>query len=76
MARSRKRHPIGGITKAASDKAWKRMGHRATRKRTRQALASGHIDALPVVREVMDVWSMPKDGKQYRHFQPEQVMRK
>ena len=76
MTRSRKRYPIGGNTKADSDKAWKRMAHRATRKRTRQAIATGRFDALPVVREVMPVWAMPKDGKQWNRWRQEKEMRK
>lgn len=75
MTRSRRRYPIAGITKARSDREWKRIGHRATRKRCRQMLATDAFAPLPLVREIMDVWSMPKDGKRW-HGWRDDILRK
>jgi hypothetical protein len=64
MARSSKKTPIFGIANA-SDKADKSWANRRERRviRTRIAKDRG-LDALPQKRELSDVWSFAKDGKQ------------
>jgi len=64
MARSRKKTPIRGIanTSDKSDKSW---ANRRVRRVVRTRIAKGRgVDALPQQRELSDVWSFAKDGKQ------------
>lgn len=64
MSRSRKKTPISGITKADSEKDDKRLAHRRLRRRVNQTLSvRPEVEVLPVLREVSDPWTMPKDGK-------------
>lgn len=73
MARSRRKTPICGITCKESDKPGKTKASRALRAAMRGELArSLHGDNLevldvtaPLPREVSNVYSFPKDGKQY-----------
>ncbi|MEM8600972.1 MAG: hypothetical protein AAGF99_13725 [Bacteroidota bacterium] len=78
MSRSRKKTPISGTTTATSEKHDKRLANRRLRRRVRQRLAAGHDGtALPLLREVSNVWTMDKDGKLY--FDPDthpKLMRK
>ena len=64
MSRSRRKKPICGVTTATSEKEEKRMYNRAIRRKNRQLIISENTD-LPFVgkREVIDIWSMEKDGK-------------
>ena len=67
MARSYRHTPIIGITCAESEKKDKRIANRTLRAACRTALASCQdYDALvmPILREVSNVWSFDKDGKQ------------
>ncbi len=63
MSRSSRKTPICGITTAVSEKLDKRRGNRKARKANRVRLAKG-MELIPI-REVSDVWSMDKDGKQF-----------
>ena len=65
MSRSKKKIAITGFTTARSEKQDKRIINRSLRRTTRRLLNSdGAEDAiLPIPDEVMDVWSMRKDGK-------------
>jgi hypothetical protein len=67
MSRSRKKTPCGSFWhRARSDKPGKQDANRRLRRRVRQVLAvDPDPDVLPALREVSDVWSMPKDGKHY-----------
>lgn len=73
MARSFRHTPIVGITTADSEKLDKRIANRRERSRIRQILLSlvGAGDdcldslVLPHRRELSNVWSFDKDGKQY-----------
>ena len=61
MSRSRRHTPFHGRG-ADSDQPFKHMAHRCLRRAVRLALLHGQ-DTLPLLREVSNVWSMPKDGK-------------
>ena len=65
MSRSYRHTPIIGNC-SQSDKPGKVIANRTLRCHTRQALATC-VDfdalALPLLREVSNVWSFPKDGK-------------
>ena len=64
MSRSIRHTPIAGITTAASDKWAKRRAQRSWRQAVRVAVGKGK-EVLPELREVSNVWSMPKDGKRW-----------
>jgi hypothetical protein len=69
MARSYRKTPIRGITTAHSEKTDKKLWHSRMRARTLTHIRSGRdLDVLPITREVSNVWSFAKDGKQ--HFDP------
>lgn len=59
MSRSRKRTPVCGMTTAHSEKEDKRRANRKLRRRVARAPANA-----PALREVSNVWTMAKDGKQ------------
>jgi hypothetical protein len=64
MSRSKRKHPIAGMSASASDKREKQDANRKERKRVHATLTQQPTtDLLPHKREVSDVWSMPKDGK-------------
>ena len=64
MTRSYRHTPVCGITKARSDRDWKRMWHRGLRHTNRQRVRLGH-DALHVRAYVKgNIYRSPKDGKQ------------
>ena len=64
MSRSKRKHPIAGMSASASDKREKQDANRKERKQVRVALTQQpSADVLPHKLEVSDVWSMPKDGK-------------
>jgi len=68
MSRSYRHTPICGITCAKTDKPGKVKANRAFRAATRNTLSRSHdYDAvvMPAVREISNVWSFGKDGKQY-----------
>lgn len=74
MSRSFRHTPIIGNA-GVSDKEGKRKANRRERKSVRSAIFStlcGNADfdglALPLLREVSDVWSFPKDGKHYMNL--------
>ena len=61
MSRSYRKTPKAGIA-GDSDKEGKRKANRACRRAQNQAVKRGD-ESIPLLREVSDVWSMPKDGK-------------
>ncbi|HEY9787623.1 MAG TPA: hypothetical protein V6D17_19705 [Candidatus Obscuribacterales bacterium] len=73
MARSYRHTPIIGMTLAESEKKDKRIANRRERSRIRQILHTlltapdSALDALvlPHKRELSNVWSFDKDGKQF-----------
>jgi hypothetical protein len=67
MSRSRRKTPITGITTAESEKKDKRIANRNLRRTSRTAIQKQDSDeiALPILREVRNVWGMQKDGKQF-----------
>jgi hypothetical protein len=65
MARSYRKTPICGITTARTEKGDKKIWHSRMRAATRTHIASGRdTDTMPLTREVSNVWSFAKDGKQ------------
>ncbi|MBX9948638.1 MAG: hypothetical protein K2Y39_05730 [Candidatus Obscuribacterales bacterium] len=66
MSKSFRKSPICGITTAESEKKDKQLAHRRERRIVRQILGSDPLrPVLPHRREVSNVWSFDKDGKQY-----------
>ncbi len=61
MSRSRRKTPIHGNA-ADSDQPFKHYAHRCLRRAVRLALHHGK-ETMPLLREVSNVWAMPKDGK-------------
>ncbi|GGE95377.1 hypothetical protein [Hymenobacter cavernae] len=70
MARSYRRTPVFAITNAKSEKQDKRKANRLLRRKVRQG------DIYLVLREVSNVWSFSKDGKNFWQFAAAQHMRK
>ena len=62
MSRSRKKHPITGITLAETEKEFKQREHQRERSRIRDALRTGK-EVLPHPKEFGDPWDGPKDGR-------------
>ena len=67
MSRSRKKIAVTGFTTARSEKKDKRIMNRTIRRITRHKLKQDDREesVLPIPDEVMDVWSMQKDGKMW-----------
>jgi len=63
MSNSRRKTPICGITTADSEKQDKRIANRKLRHAVKITLRKG-LEALPVMKEVANIWGMDKDGKQ------------
>ena len=63
MSRSYRKTPICGITKAASENAFKTAGH----KRARRALSACDLEfgEAPAAKQFGNPWAAPKDGKQW-----------
>jgi hypothetical protein len=65
MSRSHRHTPIFGITVAESEAEFKRASNRRLRLQARMALEKC-ADLLPErPRDCTDIWTGPKDGKQY-----------
>ncbi len=76
MTRSRKKAPISGMTRAASEKYDKLENHRRERRLVHECLATQmEPDVLPHEREVSDPWTMRKDGKVFlgSHARPKDL---
>ncbi len=70
MSRSRRKSPVMGVTCARSEEDDKQLYNRALRRINRRKLAEAGENAIyRNKREIMDVWSMNKDGKM--RFNPE-----
>ena len=65
MSRSYRHSPVCSRTKTDDWDWWfKRYANHCFRRRTRDALRTGRLDKIPYrLREVMDVWNFPKDGR-------------
>ena len=68
MSRSRKKNPISGWTTARSEKKDKRILNRSLRRHVNVAMKQEDREesVLPIPDEIMDKWSMSKDGKGWR----------
>jgi hypothetical protein len=64
-----------GVTTARSEKEDKQLAHRRLRRRVRCAMNRGD-EALPLLREVSNVWAMAKDGRVYSPNRGSWAMRK
>ena len=62
MSRSRKKKPIAGITKAETDKPFKKDEHSRERTAVRDALRTDK-EVIPHPKEFGNPWLGPKDGK-------------
>lgn len=84
MSRSRKKNPVTGIAMAKSEKQDKRIINRIIRHKVKATLKKKDLEELeeflePKKDEIMDRWSMAKDGKtRYEKNSPyyEKVIRK
>ena len=78
MSRSRKKHPITGMTTAETEKEFKQQEHQRERANIRTALANFDADAepLPHPKEFGDPWNGPKDGKRIRKEDTRKARRK
>ena len=69
MTRSRKHNPICGIAVCKSEKKDKQIINRILRHKVKAVLKNNDLESLeeiiiPKKDEIMDKWSMGKDGKQ------------
>jgi hypothetical protein len=69
VSRSKRRKPVAGITTAESEKQWKQEANRKLRRASNQIVqqmpcADPDETVLPVLHEVANQYSGPKDGKQ------------
>ena len=74
MSRSKKKHNIGGITTAASEKDDKKLWHKIFRRKNKTLLNSADkADETVFITEngVMTPWQMSKDGKSIRTSEKE-----
>ncbi len=78
MSRSRKKHPIGGNTKAESERGFKRSEHQRERHHVRQRLRVSGDDADARLHGAPfgNPHCGPKDGKQYDRTRGSKGMRK
>jgi hypothetical protein len=78
MSRSLRRNPFTGTTTSDSEKLEKRRANRSLRRAVRWKIGEASDDlALPLLREVSNVWSMSKDGKvRFRVAEMPGLMRK
>jgi hypothetical protein len=78
MSRSRKKNPITGVTTAKSEKSDKVIMNRRLRRRTKHVLFNYDEEKdeyiLPVKHDVMNQWSMAKDGRMM-HNKPKNVIK-
>ena len=66
MSASRRKIPICGICNIRSEKAQKRCANRVWRRKVKGILhANPEAEVLPLLREVGDIRSWPKDGKAF-----------
>lgn len=66
MSRSQKKTSIGGNTTCSSEKQDKRAANRSLRRIVKRLCSAGeNIEVWPRLREVSEVWSFGKDGKQW-----------
>lgn len=69
MSRSRRKHPICGITASGckyGEHEDKKRASRRLRHKTRQMIRSCNVESdpiLPELRELSDIWWFRKDGK-------------
>ena len=82
MSKSRRKNPYTGWATADSEKEWKRKQQRKLRKKVKQRMQNMDFEEfenefLEDLKEISDVWTGPKDGKQ--RFDPDEhgkLMRK
>lgn len=64
MSKSFRQTDIVGITKASSEQYEKRITNRRLRKLAKQKFKADPEAVLPDKRDISDIWTWPKDGKQ------------
>jgi len=66
MSRSKKKHNIGGVTTAPSEKNDKNIWHKIFRRKNKTLVKKANDETLFVTEnDVIDVWQMDKDGKAF-----------
>ena len=75
MSRSRKKHAICGMTTSRSEKKDKKFANQKERRKVKfilenvlkaeNSLEEAETVIMPKKDEIIDIWSMAKDGKQY-----------
>lgn len=61
MSRSYRHTPVFSWGRGKGEQWWKRHAHRCLRRATQRALLYGR--EMPLLREVSNAWTWPKDGK-------------
>jgi hypothetical protein len=75
MSRSKKKTPKTGMTTAESEKDDKRKANRKFRRKIKVQVQKGETE-LVKIKEVSNIWSFDKDGKQFLKNPPSKEMRK
>ena len=75
MSRSTRKTPKTGITTAETEKENKRTANRKFRRVTKAKVKKGD-DELPLTKELSNVWSFDKDGKQFLKKPTKEDLRK
>jgi hypothetical protein len=75
MSRSKKKTPKTEMTTADSEKEDKRKANRKFRRKTKVQIQKGDTE-LAVMKELSNVWSFDKDGKQFLKNPPAKELRK
>ena len=75
MSRSRRKTPKAGITTAETEKENKRQANRKFRRVMKVKVKKG-ADELPLTKELSNVWSFDKDGKQFLRKPTKKDLRK
>lgn len=65
MSRSKKKTPKVGITTAETEKENKRKANRKFRRVAKNRLKKNDSQLPKTTKEISDVWSFDKDGKQF-----------
>ncbi len=77
MSRSIKKTPVTGHTNSPSEKFDKQRANRIFRRISKELIHRSEYCKLPIkIREIVDTWTMSKDGKSYKKYILAEYMRK
>jgi len=75
MSNSYKKTPIIGIAISESEKEDKQKANRKFRRIVKSQIKVNNFD-FPLIREVSNVWSFEKDGKQFLNIKKQKQLKK